>query len=229
MKHGKRYRAILEGIDAKKEYSLEEAIDILQGAPKGKFDESVELHIRLGIDPKKNDQQVRGTVVLPSGTGKTKKVAVITSTKTAEAKSAAADVIGGEEMVADIAEGKLLPGTHFDVLLSTPEMMPKLAKVAKILGPKGLMPNPKNETVTVKIAEAVEALKKGSKASFKADDSGNAHQAIGKISFTKDALLENAKTFMDTLTRLRPGGVKGNFILSATIATTMSPGIRVKF
>lgn len=229
MKHGKRYRAIFEKIDAKKEYDLGEALDILQSAPKGKFDESVELHVRLGIDAKKNDQQVRGTVILPHGTGKMKKVAVITSTKATEAKSAEADVVGGEEMVADIVEGKILPGTHFDVLLSTPEMMPKLAKVAKILGPKGLMPNPKNETVTAKIAEAVEALKKGSKASFKADDSGNAHQTIGKVSFEKEALLENAKTFMDTLTRLRPGGVKGGFILSATVATTMSPGIRVKF
>ena len=228
MKHGKTYRQIAERIDREKVYEFEEAIAILQEKPSAKFDESVEMHFHLGIDPKKNDQQVRGTMLFPNGLGKTKKVAVITTTKSSEAKEAGTDVVGGEEMIAKIKEGKLLPGTHFDILLATPEVMPKLAAVAKILGPKGLMPNPKNETVTTKVKDAVLALKTGSKASFKSDDSGNIHQTVGKVSFEAAKLLENIRALVETLHRAKPESVKGKLLASASLCTTMGPSIKVR-
>ncbi len=153
MKHGKNYRAVAEKIDAEKLYSFEEAIEIMQANVKKKFDESVEIHVRLNTNPKKNDEQVRATVILPHGTGRSKKVAVVTTTKEKEARDAGADIVGGDEVIADIKAGKIVPGVHFDALIATPEMMPKLAPVAKVLGPKGMMPSPKTETVTPKIAD----------------------------------------------------------------------------
>ena len=228
MKQGKKYRTIAERIEKGKLYEVNEALAVLCETPVAKFDESVELHLHLGIDRKKTDQLVRGTIMFPNGLGKSKKVAVITSSKSAEAKEAKADVVGGEEMIADIKEGKLIPGTHFDILLSTPEMMPKLAQIAKILGPKGLMPNPKNETVTTKIQDAVTALKKGNKASFKTDDSGNIHQIVGKVSLPPEKLTENVSAFVETVHRLKPEGLKGKLIVSATLTTTMGPGIRIR-
>lgn len=228
MKQGKKYRAIAGRIEKGKLYEVNEALAVLCETPVAKFDESVELHLHLGIDRKKTDQLVRGTIMFPNGLGKSKKVAVITSSKSAEAKEAKADVVGGEEMIADIKEGKLIPGTHFDILLSTPEMMPKLAQIAKILGPKGLMPNPKNETVTTKISDAVTALKKGNKASFKTDDSGNIHQIVGKVSLPPEKLTENVGAFVETVHRLKPEGLKGKLIVSATLTTTMGPGIRIR-
>lgn len=228
MKHGKKYRQVADRIEKDKVYEVSEALAILCEAPIAKFDESVELHLHLGIDSKKTDQQVRGTIVFPNGLGKVRKIAVITSSKASEAKESGADIVLGEEMIAEIKEGKLVPGTHFDILLATPEMMPKLALIAKILGPKGLMPNPKNETVTTKIKDAVVALKKGSKASFKTDDSGNIHQAVGKVSLPSEKLCENATAFIEAVHRLKPDGLKGKLILSATLATTMGPGIRIR-
>lgn len=228
MKQGKKYRTIAERIEKGKLYEVNEALAVLCETPVAKFDESVELHLHLGIDRKKTDQLVRGTIMFPNGLGKSKKVAVITSSKSAEAKEAKADVVGGEEMIADIKEGKLIPGMHFDILLSTPEMMPKLAQIAKILGPKGLMPNPKNETVTTKIQDAVTALKKGNKASFKTDDSGNIHQIVGKVSLPPEKLTENVSAFVETVHRLKPEGLKGKLIVSATLTTTMGPGIRIR-
>ena len=228
MKQGKKYRAIAGRIEKGKLYEVNEALAVLCETPVAKFDESVDLHLHLGIDRKKTDQLVRGTIMFPNGLGKSKKVAVITSSKSAEAKEAKADVVGGEEMIADIKEGKLIPGTHFDILLSTPEMMPKLAQIAKILGPKGLMPNPKNETVTTKIQDAVTALKKGNKASFKTDDSGNIHQIVGKVSLPPEKLTENVSAFVETVHRLKPEGLKGKLIVSATLTTTMGPGVRVR-
>lgn len=209
-------------------YEASEALALLCENPMAKFDESVELHLHLGIDRKKTDQLVRGTILFPNGLGKSRRVAVITSSKAIEAKEAKADVVGGEEMIADIKEGKVLPGTDFDVLLATPDMMPKLAQVAKILGPKGLMPNPKNETVTTKIGDAVAALKKGNKASFKTDDSGNIHQAVGKVSLAPEKLAENVEALLEAVHRLKPDGLKGKLIVSATLATTMGPGIRIR-
>ena len=160
MRRGKKYKGVAEKIE-KKVYSVEEGLALVKENKVAKFDESIEVHVKTGIDPKKGDQQLRGSVVFPHGTGKTKKIAVITSTKAKEAKDAKADVVMGEEMIDEIKKGKI----DFDVLVATPEMMPKLAQVAKILGPKGLMPNPKTDTVTDKIKEAVEMLKKG-KVSF---------------------------------------------------------------
>lgn len=230
MKHGKKYRAIAEKIDMTKEYELSEAIAIIKDNASAKFDESIEAHIKLNIEPKKNDQQVRVTVVLPHGTGRMKKVAVVTADKAKEkeAEAAGAVLVGGEDLIAKIKDGKIVPGSAFDILLATPDMMPKLATVAKILGPKGLMPSPKNETVTAKIAETTEMLSKGKKASFKNDDGGNVHQVIGRLSFDAAALFENADTFLDTVLKSKPEGVKGKFVRSVVLAATMGPGIRVK-
>lgn len=227
MKHGKKYRAIAEKIDATKEYGITEAIAILKENSGAKFDESVEAHIRLNINPKKSNEQVRATVLFPYGAGRTKKVAVVTADKGKEAAAAGAILVGGEELVEKIKDGKVNPGVDFEILLATPDMMPKLAQVAKILGPKGLMPSPKNETVTTKIGEAVEMLGKGKKASFKNDDGGNVHQMIGKLSFDAVALEENAKTFFETVTKSKPDGLKGKFVKLAVLSTTMGPSIRV--
>ncbi|HCU70681.1 MAG TPA: 50S ribosomal protein L1 [Candidatus Moranbacteria bacterium] len=222
MKHGKKYRAAAEKIDKNMVYSLEEAVKMLKENKIAKFDESVEVHIKTNVDTKKGDQQVRSTVVLPHGTGKTKRVAVITSTSAEEAKLAGADIIGGEEMI-----DKFAKKIDFDVLVATPEMMPKLARVAKILGPKGLMPNPKTETVTKKIKEAVEALKKG-RAAFKNDDSANIHQAVGKVSFDDAKLIENIKAFVEAVEKAKPAAFKGKMISNITICSTMGKGIRIK-
>ncbi len=228
MKHGKKYRAVAEKLEVKKIYAPEEAFEFLKANTTAKFDESVEVHIKLRINPKKNDEQVRATLVLPHGVGATKRVVVITSTKATEAEAAGAELVGGDNLVEDIKTGKLAAGTHFDIIVATPEMMPKLAAVAKILGPKGLMPNPKNETVTTKIKETVEALKKGSKVSFKNDDSSNIHQVIGKVSFSAKQLEENAKEVLETLRRSKPDAVKGKFILSIAVCSTMSPALKVE-
>ena len=223
MKHGKKYRQVAEKVESNKLYALDEAIALVKEGKVAKFDESVEVHVKLSIDPKKGDQQVRGTAVLPHGVGKTNKIAVITSTKAKEAQDAGADVVGGEELIEKIKQGKL---EAFDVLVATPEMMPKLAQVAKILGPRGLMPSPKTETVTDKIKDAVEMLKKG-KLSFKNDNGANIHQVIGKMSFDAAKLKENYETFVDALTKAKPAGVKGKYIISASICSTMGPGVKV--
>ena len=222
MKHGKKYRAAAEKIDKNMTYSLEEAVKMMKDGKIAKFDESVEVHIKTNVDPKKGEQQVRSTVVLPHGTGKSKIVAVITSTSVDEAKLAGADIVGGEELIEKFAKK-----IDFDVLVATPEMMPKLAKVAKILGPKGLMPNPKTETVTTKIKEAVEALKKG-RAAFKNDDSANIHQAVGRLSFEDAKIIENIKAFVEAVEKAKPAAFKGKLILNITVCSTMGNGIRVK-
>lgn len=228
MKHGKKYRAVAEKIDRNKIYELEEAIKIIKENKTAKFDETLEIHVRTGVDPKRSDQQVRGTVNLPHGTGKSKRIAVITSTKAKEAKEAGADVIGGEEMIDKIKSGKIFSGKEsFDILVATPEMMPKLAVVAKILGPKGLMPNPKTDTVTAKVKETVEALKKG-KAAFKNDNSGNIHQAVGKISFEDEKLAENIKAYLAAIEKTKPSGFKGKLIKNISLCSTMGIGLRIR-
>jgi len=221
MQHGKKYRAAAEKIDKDKVYSLEEAVKFMKENKIAKFDESVEVHIKTNVDPKKGEQQVRSTVVLPHGTGKTKRVAVITSTSADEAKKAGADIVGGEELIEKFAKK-----IDFDVLVATPEMMPKLAKVAKILGPKGLMPNPKTQTVTTKIKEAVEALKKG-RAAFKNDDSSNIHQAVGKLSFDDVKLVENIKAFIEAVEKAKPAAFKGKLIANISVCSTMGQGIKI--
>lgn len=223
MRRGKKYRGVMEKVEKNKIYSLEEAIAIIKESKIASFDETVEVHVKTNIDPKKGDQQLRGSVVFPHGTGKTKRIAVITTTKAKEAKDAKADVVGGAELVDDIKKGKI----DFDILVATPEMMPKLASVAKILGPKGLMPNPKTDTVTDKIKEAVEMLKKG-KVSFKNDNTGNVHQVIGKASFNETQLKENFDSLIDALEKAKQEAVKGKLISKVVLCSTMGPGLQVK-
>lgn len=222
------YRNTAAKLEAGKEYAPEEVFAFLKEHKGAKFDEAVEVHVRLGINTKKSDEIVRATIILPHGTGRSQRVAVVTGTKEKEAKEAAADIIGGEELINDIRSGKVVPGQAFDILLATPEMMPKLAPIAKILGPKGMMPSPKTETVTQKIKETVEMLKKGKKISFKNDDTGNLHQVIGKLSFAPDELLANYQTLREALNRAKPENMKGKFIKSITVCSTMSPGLKVK-
>lgn len=228
MSKGKNYKNVLAKVEVDKVYTPEEAFTFLKENKMAKFDEAVEVHVRLGINTKKSDEMVRITLILPEGTGRTQKVAVITSTKEKEAEEAKADLIGGEELIADIKSGKIVPGQAFDVLLATPEMMPKLALVAKILGQKGMMPSPKTETVTPKIKETVEMLKMGKKVSFKNDDTGNIHQVIGKLSFAPEALLANYTLFRETLDRSKPENMKGKLIKSISFCSTMGPSLSIK-
>ncbi len=227
MKRGKKYRAAAEKLEKNKVYTIEEAVRFIKENKTAKFDESVEVHIRTNIDPKKGDQQVRGTLVLPHGTGKEKKVAVITSLGETEAKEAGADLVGGEELIEGIKNGKIIPNVQFDVLVATPEIMMKLAAVAKILGPKGLMPNPKSETVTAKVKETVAALKKG-KIAFKNDDSGNVHQVAGKVSFEAEQLVENIRTFIEYIEKSKPSAFKGKLIVGVSICSTMGPVVKIQ-
>lgn len=232
MQHGKKYNNALSKIEKGKSYSISEAIKIIKENKSAKFDESFEVHIKLAVDPEKGEEQTRGSAVLPHGTGKTKRVAVITSTRAKEAKKAGADIVGGEEMIEKFSAkgGSAIGGKggkfDFDVLVATPEMMPKLAPVAKILGPRGLMPSPKTETVTEKVKETVEVLKKG-KINFKNDATSNIHQIIGKVSFDDQKLNENFKSFIEAIKKAKPEAVKGKFIISVSVCSTMSPGIRI--
>lgn len=203
--------------------SINEAITKVKRTAKAKFDESVEVHVRLIIDPKKSDQQVRGVTELPHGTGKKVKIAVFTTVQKKEAKSAGADIVGGEELINKIkSSGKI----DANISIATPEMMPQLATIAKILGPKGLMPNPKNKTVTLKVKEILESLKKG-RANFKSDDSGNVHQIIGKVSYDSEKLEENLKSFLEALRKAKPETVKGKFIKSISICSTMGKSVKL--
>ncbi len=202
---------------------ITDAISSVKKSASAKFDESVEVHVRLAIDPKKSDQQVRGVAELPHGTGKKTVVAVFSESKKKEAEEAGADIVGGEELVKKIgSSGKI----DADAAIATPEMMPKLAKIAKILGPKGLMPNPKTKTVTQDVKQAVESLKKG-RVDFKNDNTGNIHQIIGKVSFKKEKLEENLKALLDVLQKTKPEAVKGKFIKSVSVCSTMGKGVKV--
>jgi large subunit ribosomal protein L1 len=223
--HSKRYAELLSKIDKTKSYPVEEAIKLAKETATTKFESSIELSIRTGIDPSKTEQQIRSTVNLPHGTGKKIKIAVICPPdKQKDAKEAGATIVGGEELIDQIAKTQK---TDFDVLLTVPEMMKDLAKVAKILGPKGLMPNPKTETVTPNIKKAVEDLSKG-KVAFRADDTGNIHLSIGKAKFDDQKLLDNYKTFMETLQKIKPATLKGEYLKKVTLSSTMGPGIRVQ-
>lgn len=228
MKRGKKYRAAAEKIDRNKVYEIAEAVKIIKENKIAKFDESVEIHIKTNVDAKKTDQQLRGTVELPHGTGKSKIIAVITTTHAKDAKEAGADIVAGEEYIEKIKSGKAFTGKDkFDILVATPEMMPRLAPVAKILGPKGLMPNPKTETVTNKIKETVIALKKG-KAAFKNDATGNIHQLVGKVSFPAEKLAENISVFISNLEKFKPAKFKGKLLSNASICSTMGVGLKIK-
>lgn len=223
-KHSKRYKSAKNLIDPQKNYSAEEAVELVKKTAKTKFDSSVEVHIRLGIDPKKADQIVRGSVPLPSGTGKKKKIACFCDGKDQEAaRAAGAEIVGGEDLIKEIKNNRKI---DFEVSLATPEMMKKLGQIAKILGPKGLMPNPKNETITKDIAKSIKELS-GGKVTFRNDDSGNIHQIIGKISFETKKLLENYQAFFEAVKRAKPASAKGVYMQNVSINSTMGPGIKV--
>lgn len=220
----KKYLQILKLIDPKKIYPLDEAIDLVKKTSIAKFDASLEVHVRLGINTEKGGEQVRNTVTLPYGSGKTMRVAAfVESNLEKEAKEAGADLVGGEELANAIAQTKKC---DFDIAIATPSMMPKMAKIAKILGPKGLMPNPKNDTVTQNIQKTVNELKKG-KLIFKNDKGGNIHVAIGKISFDNEKLKANFQAFFEVLKKTKPPTSKGLFIKNITFSATMGPAIRV--
>jgi large subunit ribosomal protein L1 len=210
--------------DKNQAYSINEALEIVKKLNKTKFDASIEVHFRLGINTKKGDQQVRGAVSLPNGTGKTVKIAAFVSPENEKAvKAAGADFVGGEELVAEI---KKTEKTDFEVAIAEPGMMKNLAIIAKILGTRGLMPSPKNDTVTINPVKAVEELKKG-KISFKNDDTGNLHAVIGKISFESSKLAENYQTLLETVRKAKPSSAKGSFLKNISIAASMTPGVRV--
>lgn len=218
---GKRLENIKSKLDLKKKYSIEEAVKILKEVSNAKFDETFEIHIKLGIDPKKADQTVRGTVNLPHGTGKKVRVGVIAKgEKLIEAKNSGADVVGSTEMIDEIMKGKI----DFDVLIVTPDLMKDIAKLGKILGPKGLMPNPKTGTVTFEIEKTVKEIKSG-RIEFKNDSSGIIHTICGKKSFSEQALVENINAIIDAVIKLKPSTSKGKYIQSAFLSTTMGPGL----
>ena len=221
----KRYRELVKKIDAAKTYPLSEAVALAKATATTKFTGSIELPGRLGIDPKKADQLVRGSVTLPHGTGKQKKVAVFASGPAADAaKKAGAAIVGGEELIKEV---KLKNGIDADVVVATPDMMKHLSQVAKILGPRGLMPNPKNETVTPDVAKAVKELS-GGKVTFRNDESGNLHQAVGKVYFTDEQNIAKDNAFLDAVKRVKPTTVKGTYLTSITLTSTMGPGVRVQ-
>lgn len=224
MPHGKRYMELKKLIDPKKLYSITEAVELVKKTGSAKFDSSVEVHVNLGIDVKKGDQQVRSTLLFPHSVGKSKFViAFVSADKEKEAKDAGADRVGGEELIAEIAQsGKI----DFDVAVATPDMMVKLTKIAKLLGPAGLMPNPKTDTVSANVKKMVEEIKKG-KVAFKNDATANVHQLIGKVSLEATVLAENFSAFMDALKKTKPASSKGTFIKSVTLTTTMGPAIKI--
>jgi large subunit ribosomal protein L1 len=222
-KHGKKYKEALKLIEEGKLYAAKEAVEIVKKTATAKFNETIELHVRLGVDPKYADQQVRGAVVLPNGTGKTKRVLVFAKgEKVKEAEDAGADFVGSDEMVTKIQGGWL----EFDVAVATPDMMGTVGRLGKVLGPRGLMPNPKLGTVTMDLAKAISEIKAG-KVEYRTDKAGNVHCPIGKASFDESKLLENYQTLIDTLNRAKPAAAKGQYMKSITVSSTMGPGVPV--
>jgi large subunit ribosomal protein L1 len=221
-KTGKKFAAAAAQVQARP-YALDEAVELVQKVKFAKFDETVEVHMRLGVDPKHADQMVRGTVVLPNGLGKSKKVLVIAGSpeKQREAQEAGADFVGGEEMVAKIQSENWL---DYDAVVATPDMMRSVGKLGKILGPRGLMPNPKTGTVTTDVAKAVNETKAG-KVEFRVDKTGVIHAPLGKVSFSKDKLLENAAMLLNAVVRAKPAAAKGKYVKSVTLCSTMGPGV----
>ncbi|MBI2238750.1 MAG: 50S ribosomal protein L1 [Actinobacteria bacterium] len=220
---GKRYREALGQVDREREYLPGDAIRLLKQLPTAKFDETVELAFRLGIDPRKADQMVRGTVSLPHGTGKSVRVAVFAAgEKAREAREAGADVIGGEDLVEEVLKGNI----EFDAAVATPDMMSAVGKAGRVLGPRGLMPNPKTGTVTFDIAKAVADIK-GGRVEYRTDRTGNLHLIIGKRSFDEKALIDNYLAVVDEIVRAKPSAAKGRYVKSLTVSTTMGPGIPI--
>lgn len=219
-----RFTAAKKGVEKNKTYAPAEAITLVKANATAKFDETIEIHMNLGIDPKQGDQQIRGTLTLPHGSGKTKRVAAFVDAANEEAaKKAGADLVGGEEMIDEIVRtGKI----DFDVAVATPAMMPKLAKAAKVLGPRGLMPNPKTDTVSANVGKMIEEQKAG-KLSFKNDNTSNVHMIIGKASFDAEKLLANLTASVDAIRKAKPASSKGTYIKSLTITSTMGPAVKL--
>jgi large subunit ribosomal protein L1 len=224
MKRGKRYKDSAKLVDSKKLYPAKEAIEIIEKMPKTKFDQTVELHVKLGVDSKHADQQVRGTVVLPNGTGKTQRVLVFAKgPKAEEAKAAGADFVGGEELIPKIQKENWF---EYDVVVATPDMMGVVGRLGKVLGPKGLMPNPKSGTVTMDVTKAISEIKSG-KVEYRLDKNNIIHLGFGKVSFGAEKLLENYDVIMNAIIKAKPAASKGQYIKSVSIATTMGPGLYI--
>ena len=222
MKMSKKYEESVKLVDRTKEYDIKEALDIIEKMPKAKFDETVELHVKLGVDSKHADQQVRGTVVLPNGTGKTQKVLVFAKgPKADEAQKAGADYVGAEELIPKIQNDN---GVDFDVVVATPDMMGVVGRLGKVLGPKGLMPNPKSGTVTMDVTKAINEIKSG-KVEYRLDKTNIIHLGFGKVSFGAEKLAENYETVMNAIIKAKPAAAKGQYIRSVAIAKTMGPSI----
>ena len=224
MKRGKKYQAAAKLVDPKKDYSIEEAAKLVKETSTVKFDATIDVSFNLNVDPRAADQQVRGTLVLPHGNGKTKKVLAITD-RVEDAKAAGADWVGGKEMIEKILKDNWF---EFDVIVATPNMMGEIGKAARTLGPKGLMPNPKAGTVSPDIAKAIKEIKAG-KVEYRVDKEGNMHVSIAKASFDADKIAENLKALCETIVKARPASVKGAYIKNAAIHTTMGPGIHITF
>lgn len=224
-KRGKRYAAARALVDRHRDYALDEAFQLVKATAKEKFDATVEVHCRLGVDPKRAEQTVRFSLLLPHSTGKKRRIAVFTTpTREQEANDAGADIVGGDELVKEIQKtGK----TNFDIAIATPDFMKNLASVARILGQRGLMPSPKNETITTNVAKTIQELA-GGKQSFRSDESGNLHAVIGKVSMPDVQLKENFVSFVAAVKRAKPADAKGTYLRSVTVTSTMGPGIRVK-
>jgi large subunit ribosomal protein L1 len=224
-KHGKKYRASLEKYDPTKAYTLREAVEVVKQIAYAKFNESVDLDLRLGVDPRHADQQVRGTVSLPHGSGKSVRVAVFAKgEKAKEAEAAGAEHVGADDLLAKIQGGF----TDFDAAIATPDMMGLVGRLGKVLGPRGLMPNPKTGTVTMDVANAVREIKAG-KVEFRVDKTSNVHVPVGKIQFTAEQLADNAQAVLDAIVRAKPAAAKGIYLRSITVSSTMSPGVAIAF
>jgi len=224
MKHGKKYIDSLKAIDSMKLYEVDEAIGLVLDTAKAKFDETVELHVRLGVDPKQADQQVRGVLVLPNGTGKEVKVLVLAKGEKAdEAKAAGADFVGAEEMIQKIQSENWF---DYDVIITTPDMMGLVGRIGKVLGPKGLMPNPKSGTVTMDVAKAIKDTKAG-KVEYRLDKNAIIHCPIGKKSFGNEKLKENYEALIEAIIKAKPAAAKGQYVKSVALASTMGPGVKI--
>ncbi|MBN9495144.1 MAG: 50S ribosomal protein L1 [Alphaproteobacteria bacterium] len=220
---GKRMKKAVDGLDREKLYSIDEAVKIVKSRASTKFNETVEVAMNLGIDPRQADQQVRGMVALPNGTGKSVRVAVFAKgPKVAEAQAAGADLVGGDDLAEKVLAGEI----NFDRVIAAPDMMAVVGKLGKVLGPRGLMPNPKLGTVTPNVAQAVKDAKAG-QVEFRADKTGNINAGVGKVKFEEDKLAQNLKAFLDAIVKARPSGVKGNYIKKVTVSSTMGPGVKL--
>jgi large subunit ribosomal protein L1 len=223
MKHGKKYKNALAQVDREELLTITEALDKVKNLATAKFDETVELAIRLGVDPRKAEQIVRGTISLPAGTGKTNRVAVFAAGEAAQAaRDAGADVVGAEDLVAKVAGGFL----DFDIAIATPDLMGQVGGLGRVLGPRGLMPNPKTGTVTMDVAKAVTEFK-GGRVEYRTDKIGNVQLRVGKVSFSREDLVRNVQAVIDEIVRVKPSSAKGRYMLSITVSSTMGPGVKI--